>query len=142
MKNRNLIIGLVVGFIAVAGIGFAIAASNNNDSNSGDHMTKDQSNTQASDTQAPAAKADVANSITIQDYKFSPASMTVKVGTKVTWTNQDSVKHSVTADSGDGPKSELFGKGETYSYTFTKAGTFNYHCIPHPYMKASITVTE
>jgi amicyanin len=66
----------------------------------------------------------------------------VKVGTKVTWTNQDSVGHDVVADteSPDAPKSDLLRKGESYSFTFNKAGTYTYYCSPHPYMKGTVIV--
>jgi amicyanin len=80
-------------------------------------------------------------SIDITNFKFSQESLKVKAGTKVTWTNNDEVKHTVTGTSG-GPDSALFGKGESFSYTFTAPGTFDYYCKPHPFMKASITVTE
>lgn len=80
-------------------------------------------------------------SISIKDYAFSPATLTIKKGTTVTWTNEDIAKHTVTGDSG-GPSSDFFGKGESYSYTFATAGTFPYHCEPHPYMTATIIVTE
>lgn len=70
--------------------------------------------------------------------------MNIKVGTTITWTNQDSARHDVAPDieSADFPASKLLAKGESYSHTFTKAGTYSYHCTPHPYMKASITVTD
>jgi amicyanin len=90
------------------------------------------------------AQASTTNQVTISNYAFSPATITVKAGTKVTWTNQDSVQHTVTMDDSDaaGPKSELLSKGDSYSYTFTKAGTYEYHCTPHTYMKAKVVVTE
>lgn len=80
-------------------------------------------------------------SVTIQSYAFSPAQLTIKKGEAVTWTNQDNVQHTVTGDNG-GPSSDPLSKGQSYSYTFTSAGTFPYHCGPHPYMKGSITVTD
>src|SRR5581483_936940 len=87
-------------------------------------------------TAAPAANG---NSITIANFAFAPASLTVKVGTKVTWTNNDSATHTVTAlqgafDSGDLPT------GQSFSFTFTKAGTYNYHCAIHSSMTATIIV--
>ncbi len=98
--------------------------------------------TSATDKTSATKEASQSNTVTIQDFAYSPAAITVKVGTTVTWTNQDSVGHTVTVTSGTGPDSQLFGKGETYSYTFKKAGTFDYFCKPHPYMKGSVTVTE
>lgn len=76
---------------------------------------------------------------TIKSFKFSPTPLTVKVGTKVTWTNNDSSTHTVTADGGSFDLGKL-GQGKTASFTFSKAGTFAYHCDIHPTMKATVTV--
>ncbi len=78
--------------------------------------------------------------ITIENFAFSPATITVKKGTKVTWTNQDSVKHTVTSDTGSEISGPLIGKGETFSYVFDTVGSFSYHCQPHPNMKANVIV--
>ncbi len=79
-------------------------------------------------------------SVTIKNYAFSPKSLTIKVGDTVTWTNRDKVGHSATADDGTFDTGVL-GKGATGSFRFTKAGTYAYHCTPHPFMKASVKVT-
>lgn len=82
----------------------------------------------------------------IKDFAFTQKSITVKKGTKVTWTNQDTVRHDVASDSGapaGGPAGPLLAKGESYSHTFDAVGTFPYHCTPHAaQMKATVTVTE
>ena len=80
------------------------------------------------------------NSVMIKDFKFVPAVITVKAGTVVTWTNSDDVEHSATGDD-KSFDSKLFGKGKSYSYTFSKAGTYDYHCTPHQYMKGKVIVT-
>jgi plastocyanin len=77
------------------------------------------------------------NAVTLANFAFSPATLTVKVGTAVTWTNKDSATHTVTSDSG------VFDSGNvavnaTYSYTFTKAGTYAYHCSIHTSMKGTV----
>jgi plastocyanin len=77
--------------------------------------------------------------ISIQGFAFSPDSITVKVGTLVTWTNLDQVGHTATAlnqsfDSG------LLNNGESFTFQFDQAGTFEYLCTPHPSMRGSITV--
>lgn len=96
-----------------------------------------------SPTAATGTTANATNAVAIQNYAFAPAAITVKVGTVVTWTNQDAVRHSVTSSTkGSGPESQLFGRGETYSYTFATAGTYSYYCLPHPYMKGTVTVTQ
>jgi plastocyanin len=77
--------------------------------------------------------------INISEFKFDPATITVPIGTSVTWTNQDSADHTVVADDGSW-KSESLAKGATFSYTFTNAGTFTYICSIHPTMKGTIIV--
>ena len=89
-------------------------------------------------TQAPAASGS-ATKINISGFKFDPATVTVKAGTTVTWTNQDSANHTVTADDGSWA-SENLANGATFSFTFAKAGTYAYHCAVHPSMKANVVV--
>ncbi|MES2437064.1 MAG: plastocyanin/azurin family copper-binding protein [Patescibacteria group bacterium] len=79
--------------------------------------------------------------VSIKGYDYWPKTLSVKKGTMVTWTNEDIAKHTVTGSNG-GPASAFFGKGETYSYTFNETGTFEYFCEPHPYMKATVVVTQ
>jgi len=74
---------------------------------------------------------------------FSPASITVKKGTAVTWTNKDAVTHTVTEnDEQKGPDSGDLASGKTYSFTYDTVGTFKYHCAIHPNMTGTVTVTE
>lgn len=77
--------------------------------------------------------------IAISGFKFDPASITIPVGTTVTWTNQDSVDHLVAGDDGSW-KSETLAKDATYSHTFDKAGTYTYICKIHTTMKGTIVV--
>jgi plastocyanin len=72
------------------------------------------------------------------NFSFGPNSLTIKVGTKVTWTNHDSVTHTVTANQGAFNSS--VSPGSSFSFTFTKAGTYAYHCAIHPSMTATIVV--
>lgn len=84
-----------------------------------------------------------ANEVYIENFSFKPATITVKKGTKVTWTNKDSVGHTVTPDeSASFTGSELLNKDASYSVTFDTVGTFAYHCQPHPQMTAKVVVTE
>jgi amicyanin len=77
--------------------------------------------------------------VVISDYKYEPAEITIKAGESVTWTNQDSVQHNAAADENafEGP---LLSKGESYTFTFDAPGVYPYHCTPHPFMKATVTV--
>lgn len=79
------------------------------------------------------------NTVEIKDFAYSPASLSVKVGDTVTWTNKDLTGHSATADDGSFDTGVL-AQGESGSFTFTKAGTFAYHCTPHPNIQGTITV--
>lgn len=82
------------------------------------------------------------NAVAIKNFAFSPAALTVTVGTTVTWTNVDADAHTVTSSGNGGPlKSAALNKGQTFSYTFTTAGTFAYLCTIHPFMTATVKVT-
>jgi plastocyanin len=61
-------------------------------------------------------------------------------GTTVTWTNQDAMAHTVTADDGSWGSGPL-GPGTTYSHVFTSPGTYTYHCAFHPFMTGTVMVT-
>lgn len=80
------------------------------------------------------------NSVAIQNFAFSPASLTVKTGEAVVWTNEDSAAHTIVSDTGNEINSLSLSTGQSYSHTFSTAGTYAYHCSIHPSMKATITV--
>lgn len=79
------------------------------------------------------------NSVTIQNFAFSPVTLTVPVGTTVTWSNQDTSTHTATADDKSFDTGNI-APGATGSTTFAKAGTVTYHCTIHQYMTATIVV--
>lgn len=88
----------------------------------------------------PSAKTTVSkNAVTIQNYAYSPATLTVKLGDTVTWTNQDSIGHSATADD-NSFDTGILSQGQSKTITFNKAGTYTYHCRVHPYMHGTIVV--
>jgi plastocyanin len=98
-----------------------------------------------STSSAPASTSSSSSSgggvaIKMQNIAFDPKAVTVKVGQKITWTNDDSTDHNVTADSGADFKSDNIGKGATFEFTPDKAGTIKYECTIHPGMTATITV--
>ncbi|MDO8647107.1 MAG: cupredoxin family copper-binding protein [Candidatus Diapherotrites archaeon] len=87
----------------------------------------------------PASTGAKTIAVEISNFAFAPAELTIKVGDSVTWTNKDSVGHTATGDNGEFD-SGLLSTGQSFTQTFNTAGTFNYHCTPHPYMKAIIKV--
>jgi plastocyanin len=90
-------------------------------------------------TPVPGATGTV--DVTIVNFAFDPASITIKVGTTVRWINQDSAGHSVTSDTGIWDSGNV-AQGATYSRVFDTVGTFAYHCGIHPSMKGTIIVTS
>ena len=72
-------------------------------------------------------------------FSFSPATLTIKVGTTVIWKNMSSAPHTITSDDGQTFDSGTVAPGGTFKFKFTTAGTFSYHCNYHPYMRATIS---
>jgi len=121
MTRRVLICGL--GCLALAGCGSSSSSS-----------------TSTSSSTTPAASSSGPLTIAMQNIQFVPGTQTVKVGQKVTWVNKDTVDHNVTATKGGSFKSSTFGKGKSFSFTPTKAGTIEYTCTIHPGMNGTLTV--
>jgi plastocyanin len=94
----------------------------------------------SSGTSSAAASSGGGVAIKMQNIAFDPKAVTVKAGQKITWTNDDTTDHNVTADSGADFKSDNFGKDATFDFTPDKAGTIKYECTIHPGMTATITV--
>lgn len=100
---------------------------------------------------APLAAALVAFSVhaqgtvevSVRDYRFQPAALTVKVGTAVKWNNDEKrVSHSVFFTGPGGFESDRIFPGESWQRTFDKPGRYPYTCGPHPEMKGMIEVVE
>jgi len=102
------------------------------------------SSSQAPQQPSPATPdmANPANAIKINNFAFSPATLTVKAGTTVTWTNADSAPHTVVSDAGAPAQftSQALATGSSFPFTFTQAGTYTYHCSIHPSMKGTVIV--
>ena len=119
-----------IALLLCAALALAAAGCGGNDDDGG-----------SSSTSAPAASSSGGGvAIKMANIAFDPKDVTVKVGQKVTWTNDDSTDHNVTADSGADFKSDDFGKDGTFEFTPDKAGTIKYECTIHPGMTATITV--
>ena len=125
---------LLVGIIAVLAVLTTMAACG---SDSGGGGTPPPASTQsASSGSAPAGGG---STVEIMNFMFMPASLTVPVGTTVTWKFDDSTDHTVTADDNSFASSPM-ANGQTFTHTFSSAGTVAYHCSIHPFMKGTIIV--
>ena len=88
---------------------------------------------------APAAVA--VRKIEIKNRKYSPSKLTIKAGQTVVWTNRDDSDHTIVADDGSfGTEENDLSRGESYRFTFSKAGKFRYRCKYHPREKGEILV--
>jgi amicyanin len=95
----------------------------------------------APDPLTAAGPAVATDAVAIQNFKFGPSAITIKVGTTVTWTNQDDEAHTVFF-AFDGSRSPiLVNQSNVYTKRFTTPGTYTYHCTIHPFMTGTVVVT-
>ncbi len=93
-------------------------------------------------TSATGSAAPVAgDAVSIDDFAFVPATLTVAAGSTVTWTNRDEEPHTVAASDGSF-HSPGMGSQATYSHSFPAPGRFDYICSIHPFMHATVVVTQ
>jgi len=139
MLVKNGIIILVVIIIAV---GAWIGLTKNNKNATTPVSTPTTQSTTNTNNQT-SVKPTGENEISIQNFSFSPASLTVKKGKSVKWINQDSVPHTATENDGkNGPSSPELAPGQSYSFTFNETGVFHYHCTLHSNMTGVVTVVD
>lgn len=152
MRNRTgvlIVVSLVVVLLAISGTVGAMALTQSGfmGNSFGNGMMNGQQyhgNMMGGYQQTPAPQGTPVTGIThltMQNFAFQPANMQVRVGTTVTWTNQDNVQHSVTFKNGM-KDSGLLSQGQSFSYTFNTPGTYQYYCTVHPYMVATVTVVS
>jgi plastocyanin len=87
-----------------------------------------------------ARAASPAAAVTIDNFTFTPPTVTVKAGTTVTWTNKDDIPHGIAATNNAFPRSKALDTDDSYSFTFTTPGTYQYFCYVHPHMTGTIVV--
>jgi plastocyanin len=80
------------------------------------------------------------STLSIHNFTFTPQTLTVKVGTKVTWINKDDIPHGIASSNNAFKKSGALDTDDSYSFTFTTPGTYQYFCYLHPNMVGSIVV--
>jgi plastocyanin len=88
---------------------------------------------------AKAVPAPSAAAVTIDNFTFKNAVVTVKPGTTVTWTNGDDIPHTIVSKEGVF-KSKVLDTGDKFSFTFAKTGQFGYFCSLHPHMTGTVVV--
>lgn len=126
--KKGLLIGIIVVVLLIAVAGFYFM-------NTPTTLTKTSSSTSSQGTVAGQGSM-----VSIKSYNFNPTTVNIRVGETITWTNEDSAPHTIVSDSGKEISSSSLSNGQTYSHTFSTAGTYDYHCSIHPSMKATIIV--
>jgi plastocyanin len=152
MKRSWLVIGLIVLILLGVGMAWLLMTQATPKSSTSTSTTNSSSSSSASTPPAASSSAtdetsSSAVTVAIKDEAFSPQSIKIKKGTKVTWVNDDNIQHSVVADDSGNPDSmptdnSAFGKGGTYSFTFNTVGTVSYHCSIHSFMTGTIEVVD
>lgn len=157
--NKNIIIGIVVIVVLVAGgvywfvqgqaggngvppygASSTVPTPQGSAPQSGSLSATTTSPTPVPVQTSPQAATPTTHNITIKNFAFSPASITVKKGDTIVWINNDTMGHTVTGNNG-GPASPTITINGAYSFTFNDVGTFPYHCAIHPSMTGTVTVT-
>jgi plastocyanin len=136
MKNWLTVLG------ACLTLGVAAAGCGSDDSSSDDSGGSAATTEQPAKTSASGGAAAKTAAVEMKDISFQPGDVTVATGGTVTWTNDDSADHDVTADDGSFKSGDAGGLsgGDTFKHTFDKAGSFKYVCTVHPGMEGTVTV--
>ena len=86
------------------------------------------------------AQKPAAGAISIDNFTFNPKQITVKAGTAVTWTNHDDIPHGIASSSNTFTRSKALTTDDSFSFTFTTPGTYQYFCYLHPNMVGTVVV--
>jgi len=104
-----------------------------------DHAAATRRSTNAAPVLLPAQQQQMATEVKIDNFSFSPATLEIKAGTTVTWTNADDIPHTVVSND-KVFKSKVLDTDQKFSFTFDKPGTYPYFCSLHPKMTAKVVV--
>lgn len=101
--------------------------------------SSESSQSEISSSENSSSSASLSESVNIQNFKFSPTSLTIKAGTTVTWTNSDSAPHTIKSAQFNSP---VLATSQTFSFKFITVGIYDYSCGIHPSMTGKIIVTQ
>jgi len=119
--SKNSYLTIAISILTVLSLAFLSGCGGSSSNNTTDGTT-------------PGTQTDKVN---ISNFAFEPSTITVTAGTTVTWTNQDSVAHTVVSDTF---KSGNLSQGQAFQFKFDTKGTYNYSCSIHPTMKGTVIV--
>jgi plastocyanin len=138
------LIALLLGCLALALVAAGCGGGGDNNGGGGSSSNSSSTTTSSTTTSSSSAPAPAATggggSVTMKSIKFNPATVKVKAGDTVTWTNEDSVGHDVTNKSFKSGSAGGIEPGQSFKHKFAKAGTFKYVCTVHPGMQGTVVV--
>ena len=142
MRRSTLLTIIVIAILIVGGAAALTHKSNKATNTTQPTSSSTQNKSNTSSTSSNSNQTAATGNIDIKNMMFTPSQISVAKGGTVTWTNNDSTAHTVTDDLSNvgGPASGNIQPGSTYSYTFDKAGSYQYHCSIHPSMRGTIVV--
>jgi plastocyanin len=130
LENAVELRHVIASLVAVAALAGAVAGCGGSDAT--------PPATQSGGSAQPAALS--GDSLTISNFKFTPASVAVSRGARITVANHDTTAHTATADDGHSFDTGNIDPGSSATLTLSKTGTYKYHCSIHPFMHGSIVV--
>ena len=136
--KKIIVPALALTVVAVLG-GCSYGGSKNTPSGSNNNPMPNQMPAPSADQGSQPGQQVASNAINIQNFSFTPQTLTVKTGTTVVWTNNDSTVHQIKSATFN---SSQLSKGQTFSFTFNDKGTFDYICSIHPSMTGKIIVEQ
>jgi plastocyanin len=136
LENAVQLRHAIVSLATVAAVAGPIAGCGSSSSSS----NASQSGARSQSGGSSQSNSGASNAVGIAHFKFVPASLTVKRGTKVTVTNDDGTAHTFTADNGDSFDTGNIDPNASTTLVLSKAGTFKYHCSIHPFMHGTLVV--
>jgi plastocyanin len=136
-RSSTVTIIILVILVAAGAVALTHKSSPNTTTSPTYNSQPKSSNNSANSNSQPAI-----GTVDIKNMAFTPSQITVAKGGTVTWTNNDNTTHTVVDDLSNvgGPNSGDIASGSSYSFTFTKTGSFQYHCSIHPSMRGTIVV--
>ena len=142
-----IVLALVVGFFIMKSLKQGLDTNINLPSGENSNTSGDNGGAIAQDSGGDGSAISIIENTTaksyniaIQSFDFVPATLTVKVGDMIKWTNMDSAGHTVISDVGGELISNRLYKNGVYNHTFNRVGTYDYHCTVHPAMKGTVIV--
>ncbi|HTL84830.1 MAG TPA: cupredoxin family copper-binding protein [Acidimicrobiia bacterium] len=139
-RHRKSTLLTLGGLFAAGAIVVATLGLGGGKSDAGNNMASMAMSARTPGKSAGASTPVATDAVDIKNFAFSPSTITVQAGSTVVWTNADSIQHDITFD-GASISSSVLNHNDTFSHTFTTAGTYHYICSIHPFMHGTVIVT-